>query len=147
MTTHLRLPPERIEQLRQIADAEAKTVPEVIDDLIRLKIAAGVIPDAVPFVTLTKGDATLNLDAPDFAASLPVGQVPVLVEQLRSALKAGQPKRLADLAATVGALTGIKVERMGSGVRLVSPITGKRYPLAPGVTSDLADQIEREAMK
>ena len=43
----------------------------------------------------------------------------------------------------LAALSGVKVERMAQGVRLVSPITGKKYPLTFGVAADLADQIDR----
>ena len=45
----------------------------------------------------------------------------------------------------MAALSGIKVKRTGNGVKLVSPFTGKEYPLAFGVANDLAGQIERTA--
>ncbi|WP_444665744.1 hypothetical protein [Cereibacter changlensis] len=147
MAYMLKLPNERGEQLRQIADAENKTVVDLITDFIRQKIAEGVIPADLPNVELETTEAGMNVALPGFAGSLPAVEIPSFTAALRSmALKMppgseGSKQRLADFSS---AFTGVKLKRMGAGVRLVSPITGKEYSLASSVAADLADQIERE---
>ncbi|SEO01810.1 hypothetical protein SAMN04488103_110155, partial [Gemmobacter aquatilis] len=52
-------------------------------------------------------------------------------------------EHIRNLRAGIAALSGVSVKRMGGGLKLVSPITGRKYPMAFGVAADLADQIDR----
>lgn len=147
MAYMLKLPNERGEQLRLIADAENKTVVDLITDFIRQKIAEGVIPADLPNVELKTTEAGMKVTLPGFSGSLPAVEIPNFTAALRSmALKMppggeDSKQRITDL---ISAFTGVKLKRMGAGVRLVSPTTGKEYSLASSVAADLADQIERE---
>jgi hypothetical protein len=146
MAYNLKLPVERGEQLRMIAEAEGKSVVDVITDHIRSKVAAGVIPADLPNVDLQKTPAEITVVLPGFKGSVPLAEVAALVNGLRGAgakLTPADVERKKHLIEGLAALTGIKVSRMAQGVKLVSSVTGAEYPLAFGVARDLADQIER----
>lgn len=152
MAFNLKLPDERGKQLQMIAEAEGKTVVDVITDHIRAKIAAGVIPADLPYVDVTKTDTGLTITAPDFAGEVPADKVQDFAVALRETVimrDAGKKLSPADverkqkLIEGLAALSGIKVKRMAQGVKLVNSRTGKEYPLAFGVAADLAKQIER----
>ncbi len=148
MAFNLKLPDERGKQLQMIAVAEGKSVVDVITDHIRAKVAAGVIPADLPYVDVTKTDTGLTVAMPGFEGAVPAGEVPALADALRGAgakLTPADVERKQMVIEGLAALSGIKVKRMAQGVKLVSPFTGKEYPLAFGVAADLADQIERTA--
>ena len=148
MAFNLKLPDERGKQLQMIAEAEGKSVVDVITDHIRAKVAAGVIPADLPYVDVTKNDTGLTVVLPGFEGAVPAGEVRALADALRGAgakLTPADVERKQMLIEGLAALSGIKVKRMAQGVKLVSPFTGKEYPLAFGVAADLADQIERTA--
>ena len=146
MAFNLKLPDERGRQLQMIAEAEGKSVVDVIADHIRAKVAAGVIPADLPFMGVEKTDTGVTITGPGFECEVPAREVPALAEALRGAgekLTPADVERKQLLIQGLAALSGIKVKRMAQGVKLVSPATGKEYPLAFGVAADLADQIDR----
>lgn len=148
MAFNLKLPDERGKQLQMIAEAEGKSVVDVITDHIRAKVAAGVIPADLPFASVEKTATGLSLALPGFEGDVSAGEVPALAHALRSAgakLTPADLERKQRLIEGLAALSGIKVKRMAQGVKLVSPITGQEYPLSFGVAADLADQIDRTA--
>ncbi|MBW7056983.1 hypothetical protein KY389_09790 [Paracoccus bogoriensis] len=146
MAFNLKLPVERGKQLQMIAEAEGKTVVDVITDHIRAKVAAGVIPEAIPGIDVAKDGPAISIKAPGFEASVPLNEGPTLADLLKDAASAtDDPERKARWIEGLAALSGVKVKRMGAGVKLVSPLTGKEYPLASGVAADLADQIKLAA--
>jgi len=148
MAFNLKLPVERGKQLQMIAEAEGKSVVDVITDHIRSKVAAKVIPADLPYVDMSKTDTGLTIVMPGFEGAVPASEVSSLADALRGAgakLSPADVERRQKLMEGLAALSGIKVKRMAQGVKLVSPITGKEYPLAFGVAADLADQIERAA--
>jgi hypothetical protein len=148
MAFNLKLPDERGAQLQMIAEAEGKSVVDVITDHIRAKVAAGVIPADLPHVAISKSKSGLMITMPGFEGDVSTGEVSSLADALRDVGGKFTPadvERKKKLIEGLAALSGIKVKRMAKGVKLVSPTTGKEYPLAFGVAADLADQIERTA--
>ena len=148
MAFNLKLPDERGKQLQMIAEAEGKSVVDVITDHIRAKVASGVIPADLPHVEVSRSESGLTIATPGFKGDVPVDEVSMLADALRDAgvkLTPADVERKQKLIEGLAALSGIKVKRMAQGVKLVSPVTGKEYPLAFGVAADLADQIERTA--
>ncbi|MFA7433930.1 MAG: hypothetical protein WCZ72_09470 [Gemmobacter sp.] len=148
MAFNLKLPVERGKQLQMIAEAKGKSVVDVITDHIRAEIAAGTISADLPYMEVEKTPAGVSIATPGFAGEVPAAEAPVLVGVLREAgakLSPADVERKQKLIEGLAALSGIKVKRMAQGVKLVSPFTGKEYPLAFGVAADLADQIERTA--
>lgn len=142
----LKLPDERGEQLRQIAAAKNTTIPDLIADLVRSEIEAGTIPATVPGIDLVRDGDVINIKAHGFEASIPANEGPTLADLLRdSATATADPERKQRWFEGLAALSGVKVKRMGAGVRLVSPLTGNEYPITFGVAADLGDQIEKAA--
>lgn len=142
----LKLPEQRGEQLRQIAAAKNTTIPDLIAGYIRAEITAGTIPAAVPGIDVAADGAAITIRAQAFEASVPMNEGPTLAGLLKEAGGiATDPARKQRWMEGLAALSGVKVRRMGAGVKLVSPFTGQEYPLASGVAADLADQIERTA--
>ncbi|SEN52869.1 hypothetical protein SAMN04488103_105287 [Gemmobacter aquatilis] len=146
MSYILKLPAERGEQLRQIAAAKNKTVPEIIGDYIRAEIDAQTIPADLPGVEVETTPSELKIIMPGFEGAVPLSQVRILTSALRRADDEAAPEgkeHIRNLRAGIAALSGVSVKRMGGGLKLVSPITGRKYPMAFGVAADLADQIDR----
>jgi hypothetical protein len=146
MSFMLKLPAERGEQLRQIAAAKNTTIPDLIADLIRAEITAGTISADIPGIEVAKSAETITIIAQGFEASVPMNEGPTLADLLKgSANVTDDPERKARWIEGLATLSGVKVKRMGAGVKLVSPFTGKEYPLAFGVAADLAAQISQPA--
>ena len=143
----LRLPDERGAQLRQIAEKKNPTVSELITDYIRSEIKAGTIPSNIPGINVAKAGESIAISAPGFEASVPAHKGQTLADLLRksAALTPSAFEHKKEWLEGIAALSGIKLKRMGAGVRIVSPITGAEYPLASGVAEDLASEIERAA--
>lgn len=146
MAVNLKLHDERGAQLRLIAKARGVTMAQVIEEAIQREIDAGTIPADLPGVTVAKTGNAVKIEMSDFTGEASAVEAAKLADSLREAGEAS-----ADVARKkrwlegMGALTGIKVERMAHGIRLISPLTGKKYPLTFSVASDLAEQIKREA--
>lgn len=148
MAFNLKLPDERGKQLQLIAKVEGRSVVDVITDQIRAKVSAGVIPADLPGVDVIKTDTGLNVTMPDFEADIPADEVPALVGDLRAARAKLLPAIVGRRGKSMEGMavsSGIEVKGMAQGVRLISPMSGKEYPLAFSVAADLADQIERVA--
>ncbi|MBL4928009.1 hypothetical protein [Fuscibacter oryzae] len=146
MAFNLKLPDERGRQLQLIAEAEGKTVVDVITDHIRAKIDAGVIPAELPGVDVTKAPTEITIRANGFEATIPANEGPTLADLMRESgnLPSDRERKLRWIEG-LAALSGIKVKRMGAGVKLINPVTGAEHPLSFSVASDLADQIDRAA--
>ncbi|SFI84018.1 hypothetical protein [Celeribacter neptunius] len=147
MSNHIRLPGERVEQLRMIAEAKNKTISEVIGDYVRSEIEAGTIPADIPGVDVAKSEDGIKIVAGDMEALIPMGEGPTVAEVLASAgsFTAKDIERKKRWIEGAAALSGIEVKRAGNGLKLVSPITKKEYPLNLDVATDLANVIEEAA--
>ncbi len=144
MPTHISLPNERVEQLRMIAKAKNTTIPEVIAGFVRAEIEKGTIPAAVPGIDVASDGPTITIKAKGFEATLPMNEGPTLADLLKgSAMSTSDPERKKRWLEGLAALSGVKLKRAGNGVKLVSPLTGREFPLNLDVAADLADQIDR----
>lgn len=146
MPTHISLPNERVEQLRMIAKAKNTTIPEVIAAFVRAEIERGTIPATIPGIDVATDGPTITIKAKGFEASVPVKEGPTLSELLKaSATATADPERKMRWIEGMAALSGVKMKRAGNGLKLVSPLTGREFPLNLDVAADLADQIDRVA--
>lgn len=145
MSNHIRLPAERIEQLRRIARAKNKSIPEVIADFVRTEISAGTISAAVPGIDVAGVGDMITIKAQGFEASVPMGEGPTLAALMKNPDAATAPDRKKRWLEEAAWLSGIKVKRAGKGLKLVSPLTGREFPMNLDVAVDVADQIERAA--
>ncbi|WP_417264240.1 hypothetical protein [Celeribacter sp.] len=147
MSNHIRLPGERVEQLRMIAEAKSKTISEVIGDYVRSEIEAGTIPASIPGVDVAKSEDGIKIVAGDMELFIPMGEGPTVAEVLASAgsFTSKDTERKKRWIEEVKDLSGIEVKRAGNGIKLVSPITKKEYPLNLDVATDLANMIGEAA--
>ncbi len=143
MSYLLKMPDERGAQLKMIAEREGKTAVDVVSDMIRTKLAEHGIPADLPGVSIAKSDKTVRIEMPNFEGELSAIEAATLADRLRDASAGANAERKRRWLEGAAALSGIKVERMAQGVRLISPLTGQTYPLTFSVAADLADQIDR----
>lgn len=143
MSSHIRLPDERVSQLRAIAEAKAKTIPEVIGDYIRSEIEAGTITGEIPGVDVAATEDGIRIVAGEIDVLIPMGHGPSVAEVLASAgsLTGATGAAKKEWLMGAAALSGIEIKRAGNGLKLVSPITKNEYSLSIDVASDLADVI------
>ena len=142
MSFMLKLADERGEQLRQIAAAKNTTIPDLIAGYVRSEIKAGTIPASIPGIDVANSGPSITIRAKGFEATIPAKEGPTLANLLKDAgAVANDPERKLRWIEGLSALSGIKLKRTGSGVKLVSPFTGEEYPLALHVAADLGEQI------
>lgn len=142
MSNHIRLPSERIEQLRQIAEAKNTTIAEVIAGFVRSEVAKGTISGALPGIIVAAEGPAITIRANGFEASVPKVEGLALADLLKASGSA-DPERKARWAEGLAKLSGMKVKRAGNGLKLVSPNTGQEFALNLDVAADLGDQITR----
>jgi hypothetical protein len=147
MLTHISLPAERAQQLRMIAKAKGQSVTEVVAELVRGEIAKGTITADVPGFDVENTGPEITIRTKDgFEASVPTNQGPTLADLMRdSSLVPHDPERKQRWIEGIAALTGVKLRRVGNGLKIVSPVTGLEQSLNIDVAQDLAGQIERAA--
>lgn len=146
MPTHISLPNERVEQLRMIARVKNTTIPEVVAGFVRSEIEKGTIPAAIPGIDVASEGASITIKANGFEASVPMNEGPTLADLLKGAATAtADPDRKKRWLEGLAAMSGLTVKRAGNGVKLVSPITGREFPLNLNldIAADLGDQIDR----
>ena len=135
----VRLDPRRLAQLKAIASAMDTTSTGVIADLIRTKIADGVIPAGIPGVTVSKKATGVSVE---------------LVEGERQLLKPEFAREFAkrirgvvngDDESTVFPNEGVAVLRQGTGFKIAAPFPGAGVAFPGDLALDLADLIEEAA--
>ncbi|WP_108260499.1 hypothetical protein [Mangrovicoccus ximenensis] len=127
------LPVPYVKQIRAIAAAENQTITGVIGDLIRSKIADGVIPAELPGFDVEASESEIKIVTADgFEVALDSKEG----RDLANALRQRNTVKLR--------VPSIHLERANSGLRLVSPVTGQKHPVSPSVASDLGDFIARK---
>lgn len=137
--TMLRLDPRRLEQLKAVASASGTSSAALIGELIRGKIAAGVIPAGIPGVTISKTRSGINVELvegeikslkPDFARAF--------ANRIRAVVNG-------DDESTVFPNEGVAVVRQGAGFKIAAPFPGKGVAFPADLALDLADLIEEAA--
>lgn len=135
----LRLPPERIEQLKSLTAALGlASTAETIGHLIREKVAERVIPDTIPGMAI-------NADADHVVIG--IGEAPPIHYPKATAKKiAATIRQVAngDATGTADIAGDYIVMRQGNGVRLHFPLTAPAKSVSPDIARDIARLIEAE---
>lgn len=148
MPVLVKLPDERGQQLKMIAEREGKTMVEVIEDHIHRKIEEGVIPADLPgFEVEIKQGASISLKAmmAEFEVVVSDERAKLAAEVLRlsaNAKSATEAMLRRDMIKKV-AEGSLKIEGTANGVRLIDLKSGKTYTTTSSVAIDIAEQIER----
>lgn len=146
----IKLPGIRLDQLRQIAAAlKLRTMSAAVTHMIRQQIAAGVIPDTIPGISVErhkdeKGQVGVSIAFEDAAPTfLPVAGALKLADMLE------------EVVASRTSLVGVNddyawfsvMKRGAVGVSVKIPFTaGEGYPMANDIAIDLARVIRKAAM-
>ncbi|TPL52048.1 hypothetical protein FJ937_11845 [Mesorhizobium sp. B2-4-4] len=137
----VRLQPRRLEQLKAIAAALNLSVAEAVSHMIREKIAAGVIPDTIPGITIDRVGHSVVIKIDDSRATISVDTARKIVGALR---------RMADGGGGVvepspsDASKSFSVVRQGTGIKLQVPFygpTAHHWNDAPTFSADLARDL------
>jgi len=136
MPTHIVIPDERAEQLRQFAASLGVTVSEAVGILINDAIVAGKIPDTIPGLRVERIGDQIKVDFGAFAKSFNRDLARQYASQIR-ALIGPMKESLRAQAADFG------VTRRGSGIKLTGQDGQKT--VAPSVAEEIARLIEGAA--
>lgn len=136
----LRLPPERIDQLKSLTVAlSLASIADTVGHLIREKVAERIIPDTIPGVTIERIEDGVSIAV---GGSLPMiypiavaGQIATTIRQV----VAGESSGTADVS------NNYIVMRQGNGVRLHFPLTTPAKAVSPDVARDIARLIAEAA--
>jgi hypothetical protein len=134
----VRLDPRRLEQLKAVALAEGSTVTEIITQIIRQKVANGVIAADIPGVVIKDHPNGLILDIGNGKPNvMAVADVRKLVASIREVVKGG--------SSIVSLYHSYAVLRQGSGIKIAAPFPGPEVPFPPSLADDFADLLEAAA--
>jgi hypothetical protein len=135
----LRLDPRRLEQLKAIAAASGTSHAGVITQVIREKIAAGVIPASIPGVTISKTASGVAIElSAGHRKIYSVSAALRLAEAIRGVVE-GSETPVVNLDA------GFAVLKQGTGFKIVAPFPGPEVSFPADLVLDLADLIEEAA--
>ena len=135
----LRLDPRRLEQLKAIAAASGTSHAGVVTQIIREKIAAGVIPADIPGVTVfkTASGVAIELTAghrQEYRTSAALR----LAQTIRGVVGGSEPP-------VVNLDAGFAVLKQGTGFKIAAPFPGPEVGFPADLALDLADLIEGAA--
>jgi len=135
----IKLPAERVEQLKAIGDVLGLSIADTVGHLIRAEIARGTISDALPGITIDRdGDRIImTIDGPR-RHFLPLDTAKAIAAQLRKLVAPGKDGGTIDLDANWTAY------RVGNGIR-VGFSDSVVKTLSRDVAVDLARLIEAAA--
>lgn len=138
----VRLQPRRLEQLKSIAAALNLSVAEAVSHMIREKITAGVIPDAIPGILIRRLDSGVLIKIDDNEPNIvAVSTARQIAEALRSVANGGGG--IVDPSPSEGRKS-FSVVRQGTGIKLQVPFhgpTAHHWNDAPTFSADLARDL------
>jgi predicted DNA-binding ribbon-helix-helix protein len=135
----VRLDHRRLEQLKAIAQAEGSSVADVVAQIIRTKIAEGVISSAIPGVTVQRVSEGVLIDLGE-GKSVTYGSLSAreFANAIRTVVQGGSS--IVSLDHHYG------VVRQGTGIKIVAPFPGPEVAFPVSLAEDLANLVD-EALK
>jgi len=135
----VRLDPRRLEQLKAIAAASATTSTALIAELVRLKIAAGIIPAGIPGITVTRKAAGVVIElGADQRHTLTPDAACRFAKAIRAVVSGESPS-------TILPNEQVAIFRQGSGFKIAAPYPSNGVAFPGDLAVDLADLIEEAA--
>jgi hypothetical protein len=146
MPDFIKLPSERVEQLRAISSARDMPIADLIAEYVRDQQQKGVIPLAVPGVVVERSGCHVTVDFGHFTKRFK----PELARAFAAALRwYATPKRrvmhkaLSTLAEAVSGAAIVGISRRGTSIKISEG--GAERTLAPSIAVDLAAVVEAAA--
>ena len=134
----LRLPTERIEQLKTLTTALGlASTAETVGHLIREQAARHVIPDTIPGIDVATAGEGVSIKIGDGLPTLyPRATADKIAQTIRQ-VASGEATGTADVTGN------FIVMRQGNGVRLHFPLTAPAKSVSPDIARDVARLIEQ----
>lgn len=134
----LRLPPERIDQLKTLTAALGlASVADTVGHLIREQAARRVIPDTIPGLAVETTDNGVAITVDDALPTIYPRDVALKIATTIRQVVSGEASGTADVTGN------FIVMRQGNGVRLHFPLTAPAKSVSPDVARDVARLIEQ----
>ncbi|WP_306113282.1 MULTISPECIES: hypothetical protein [unclassified Roseovarius] len=148
----IKLPPERVHQLKSIGEKWNMNVVDVIGEMVNQQIEKGVIEPGVPGIEVSKHGKRFHFDVLNDLQEttqnmgdklredrlLAADEMRQLAKSLRESM--GVPKG-GDLLPTP---KGFQLKRRGTSLKLLNVKTGVERTLAPGIARDIAQSINKK---
>lgn len=142
MADFIKLPSERVEQLRALAKNLDLTIADCIAVFIREQIAKGNLPDTVPGITIERNGESVMLDTGAFKRDMGADLVQAYARQVCGMLDAIKTPSPMNPFLTSARLD---VARRGTSLKLIDRSTGAEKTLAPSVAEDFARVLMQSA--
>lgn len=140
MADFIKLPTERVEQLRLLAKNLNITIADCIAVFIREQIEKGNLPDTVPGITIERNGDSVMLDTGAFRRDMAAGLAQAYAKQVHGMLDAIKtPSRTNPFLTRAG----LDVARRGTSLKLIDRSTGAEKTLAPSVALDFARVLQQ----
>lgn len=132
----IQLPPERMEQLRQIGSALGGLSPSrVIAHMIRGEIRRGTIRQNIPGYAIERNGKTVSIETEAWRKDMTTEDAARLAKAVRGILTPSKRNPFLPFE-------GLNLSRQGTALKLTDPDTGEAQIIAASVAPDLADAIE-----
>lgn len=138
----IKLPAERVEQLRLLSKARDLPIADLIAEYVRDQVAAGHIPSGVPGIVVKRAGKKVRIDYGTFTQTDDAQWAQLFALALRY-VASRRENPVSQLAEVVSGAHQMGVSRQGTGVKI--KVDKHERVLAPSIAVDLADEIERIA--
>lgn len=140
MPDYIKLPSERVEQLRMLAKTLDITIADCIAMFVREQMAKGVLPDTVPGITIERRGESVILDTGAFARDMTTDLAQAYAAQVSGMLEA-----IKTPASSNPFLTSAKLDvaKRGTSLKLIDRSTGAEKTLAPSIAFDFARVLQQ----
>ena len=144
MPDFIKLPSERVEQLRLLSKQRDMPIADLIAEFIRDQISKGNLTPDLPTIEVRRTEKTIEIDFDGFVRVLDHKLAAAYAVTLRWYSKpkaAGMHSAIVDLAQDLSGAHHVGISRQGVGIKVTGD-NGKSRVLAASVARDLADIIE-----
>ncbi|MBB2969807.1 hypothetical protein [Mesorhizobium sp. RMAD-H1] len=142
MPDFIKLPSERVEQLRQLSENLNMSIADCIAVFIREQIEKGNLEDRVPGITVERKGNSVTVDTGAFRTSLTADLAKRYAAQVRAMVRP-----ISTPAKGNPFIPELDVARRGTSIKLIDRATGAAKTLAPSVAEDFVRVLEQSASK
>ena len=146
MPDFIKLPSERVEQLRALSKARNINMADLIAEYVNQQIALGNLPDTVPGIAVRRRGARVSIDFGDFQKSFDTEVAVAFAKGMRWLATPRARAMNTLLGEALEAFAGfatVGLSRHATSIKVSEG--GKHRTLAPSIARDLARVIEKAA--
>ena len=136
MPDFIKLPSERVKQLRALSKKLDMTIADCVGMFINEQIGKGNLVADLPGFTVVRHGDDVKIDTGEWLKDMTKGDAAQFAMYIRAVLK---PSKDNPFMPTVG----LEIFRRGTSLKLKDAMTGAERTVAPSIAADLANLIER----